>query len=186
MIRFSEMSKPEHSAKELLMRFAAPAIALCLVAALTASGSYSSPPEQLDPHAQALLEQGRAALAAGDVEHATDAFEAALVVQPGSVPVLLELAAASRKVGLQGKALRYYRESLQIEPRNVMAISGEGEAMAEKGAIDKARKNLTRLESLCGRDCPQAQELAAAIAKGPAPKVLTAEAVKPEPVITAN
>jgi hypothetical protein len=59
-------------------------------------------------------------------------------------------------------------------------------ALAEKGALEKARRNLTRLEQLCGADCPPSRELAAAIAKGPAPKMVTADQIKPQPVVTTN
>jgi hypothetical protein len=87
---------------------------------------------------------------------------------------------------MQGKALHYYRQALTAEPGNLMAISGEGAALAEKGAIEKARRNLARLEGLCGDNCEATRELSAAIAKGPSPRVVSAEAVKPDPVVTQN
>ncbi|MFX8903237.1 hypothetical protein ABTM99_20290, partial [Acinetobacter baumannii] len=77
----------------------------------------------------------------------------------------------------------YYREALERDPNNIGAISGEGAAMVEKGAIDKARGNLARLQGLCGRACPETDQLAAAIARGPAPRVVSAETVKPQPVV---
>ena len=174
------------SAKELLMRYTPAAVVLSLLAAVTASVSFSAPQRPLDSRAAALLAQGRQALAAGQADAAVDAFEAALVVQPGSVPVLLDLAEATRRQGMQGKALHYYREALESDPANVQAISGEGAALAEKGAIEKARRNLSRLEGLCGANCEATRQLAAAIGKGPAPRVVSAEAVKPAPVITEN
>lgn len=174
------------SAKDLLMRYTPAALALSLLAAVTASVSFSAPPRPLDARASALVAQGRAELAAGRVNEAIDAYEAALTVQPGSIQILLDLAEATRRQGMQGKALHYYREALKAEPANVMAISGEGAALAEKGAIEKARRNLTRLEGLCGSNCEATRELNAAIAKGPAPRVVSAEAVKPEPVVSEN
>lgn len=180
------MFKPEIPVKELLMRYSPVAIALAALVALTSSATYSAPPEDLHPRAAALVTQGRAALAAGDVNLATDAFEAALVVQPGNVVVLLNLAEASRKHGMQGKALRYYRQALSVDPGNLLALAGEGAAMVEKGAVEKARRNLARLKGLCGEDCSATRELSAAIAKGPAPKMVTAEAVTPDPVVSEN
>src|SRR5688572_29732809 len=106
------MSKTKRSAKELLMRYTPVALALSLLAAVTASVGNSAPAEQLDPRAASLLAQGRADLSSGRTDTAVDAFEAALVVQPGSVPVLLNLAEATRRQGMQGKALHYYREAL--------------------------------------------------------------------------
>ena len=173
--------------KELLMRYTPAAIALSLLAAVTASVSYSAPPERLDPRASALLAQGHAALAEGRVNQAVDAYESALAVEPGSVTVLLDLAEATRGQGMQGKALHYYRDALDIDPGNLLAIAGEGEALAEKGAVEKARRNLARLQGLCGNNCDATRQLATAIAKeAAAPKVVTAEAVKPMPVVSEN
>src|SRR6218665_533376 len=171
------MSQTAATAKELLMRYYPAALALSLLAAMTASVGHSTPKPALDPRAAELLTQGRADLAAGRVDGAIDAFESALTVQPGSVTVLLDLAEATRRQGLQGKALHYYREALQRDPGNLLAISGEGGALVEKGAIEKARRNLTRLQGLCGETCDATRQLSAAIAKGPTPRVLTAEAV---------
>jgi len=180
------MTRTKLSAKELLMRYTPVAVALSLLAAVTASVSYSAPTDQLNPRAAALLAEGRGELAAGRTDAALDAFEAALTVQPGSVSILLNLAEASRRQGMQGKALHYYREALERDPKNLLAIAGEGAAMAEKGAVEKARRNLVRLKGLCGDNCEATKQLTAAIAKGPAPRVLTAEAAKPEPVVSEN
>ncbi len=168
------------------MRFTPAALALSLLAAVTASVGQSAPPQPLNPRAAALVAEGRQALAAGDANAAIDAYEAAFAVQPGHVAILLNLAEATRKQGMQGKALRYYREALEREPENLYAISGEGMALVEKGAVERARRNLARLQQLCGGNCPAARDLAAAIDKGPAKPVLTAEAVQAKPVVTQN
>jgi len=63
-------------------------------------------------------------------------------------------------------------------------ISGEGQALLEKGAIEKAKRNLARLENVCGRDCTETRDLAAALARGPVERVVTAEGAKPAPVAT--
>lgn len=167
------------------MRYYPAAIALSLVVAVTASAGFSAaPPQPLDPRAAALVAEGRAALGSGNVDQAIDAFESALAVQPGEPAIFLDLAEATRRQGLQGKALHYYREVLERDPQNVAAIAGEGAAMVEKGAIEKAKRNLVRLQGLCGDKCAATQSLAAALAKGPAPVLVSAEAVKPEPVVT--
>ncbi len=168
------------------MRYYAAALALSLVAGVTASAGYSAPPQALDPRAGALLTQGRAELAAGRTDQAIDAYEAALTIQPGSVAILLDLASATRRQGMQGKALHYYRVALTTDPQNLLAIAGEGAALVEKGAVEKARRNLTRLQGLCGESCDATRQLTAAIAKGPAPKVVTAQQLKPDPVVSEN
>ncbi|MFX8906910.1 tetratricopeptide repeat protein, partial [Acinetobacter baumannii] len=92
-------------------------------------------------------------------------FEAALTVDPGYIGTYLALGDAARRSGLQGKAIHYYREALERDPNNIGAISGVGAAMGETGAIDTARGNLARLPGLCGRACPETDQLAAAIAR---------------------
>ena len=168
------------------MRYTPATLALSLLAIVTASVTHSAPREKLDAEAKALLKQGRIELREGRVNEAVDAFEAALVRQPGSVTVLLRLAEATRENGLQGKALHYYREALEADPRNLMAIAGEGAALAEKGAVEKARRNLARLEGICGNDCEATRQLASVIARGPAKQIVTAEAVTPEPEVSEN
>ncbi|MXO73749.1 tetratricopeptide repeat protein [Altererythrobacter aerius] len=165
------------------MRFAAPAAALAAVLAITASVGQGAD-HVTDPRAAALVAEGRTALATGDVERAVDAFEAALTVDPAATAIYVELGQAARANGLQGKAIRYYRAALEREPGNLAALTGEGQALLEKGAVEKARRNLARLQSVCGANCAETQALAAAIARGPQPRVLTAEAVMPDAVVT--
>jgi tetratricopeptide (TPR) repeat protein len=167
------------------MRYAPAAVALSLVLAITASAGVSAD-RQPDPRAAALVAEGRAELAAGQSEAAISSFEAALAVDPGYTAVYLELGNAARAQGLQGKAIHYFREALARDPKNLAAISGEGRAMLEKGAVEKARRNLAQLQSLCGSSCSEAQQLAAAIQSRPQAAVLTAEAVAPDSRVTQN
>jgi len=174
------------SAKDLLMRYTPAAIALSVLAAISSSVIHSEVPEALDPRAQKLMAEGAASLASGNVQGAIDAYESALTVAPGSSAVLVALANAERRNGLQGKAIHYYRVALAADPRNLDAIAGEGMALAEKGAIDKAGRNLARLQSLCGKDCTEAKSLSAAISRGASPRMVTAEAVTSKPVVSEN
>lgn len=167
------------------MRYAPAALALSLAMAITASASLGAP-AQPDPRAAALVAQGKSQLAAGEPAAAVDSFEAALAIDPGYTPVFLELGEAARAQGLQGKAIHYYREALERDPRNLAAISGEGVAMLEKGAVEKAKRNLAQLQSLCGTSCSEARQLAQAIETHPRQPVLTAEATPPEPAVTQN
>ena len=167
------------------MRYTPAALALSLLAAVTASASFGAD-RQPDPRATALVDEGRSELAAGQVQAAIDSFEAALAIDPAHTPIYLDLAEAARQSGLQGKAIHYYREALERDPNNFAAISGEGEALLEKGAVDKARRNLAQLESMCGDNCVETRQLAAALQRGPQQTMLTAEAVSPSPVVTQN
>jgi hypothetical protein len=66
---------------------------------------------------------------------------------------------------------RYYREALSRDPGNFAAISGEGAALVEKGALEKARRNLAKLQSLCGDQCPETVALQSTIARGVPPRL---------------
>lgn len=153
------------------MRFAPAAAALSLCLAMTASIGFAGAGEAPDPRATALIAQGQAALKAGETQAAIDAFEAALAVDPGYTPIFIDLAEASRQSGLQGKAIRYYREALERDPGNFAAISGEGAALVEKGALEKAKRNLAKLQSLCGDGCPETVALQTSIARGPSARL---------------
>lgn len=166
------------------MRFTPAAIALSSLALVTASVSYGAG-RNADPRAQALVAQGQMQLEAGDTQGAIDAFEAALVIDPAYDDVYIDLGNAARQDGLQGKAIHYYREVLDRDPENVAAISGEGAALAEKGALENARNNLARLTQLC-RDCAETAQLSAAITRGPVQRVMTAEAASPDSGVSAN
>ncbi|MDB5719968.1 MAG: tetratricopeptide repeat protein, partial [Alphaproteobacteria bacterium] len=72
-------------------------------------------------------------------------------------------------------AVKFYSEALKLEPNDVNALSGQGEALVQRGAVEKAKQNLTKIRTLCHGACPQATTLAALIAKGPPPEVLTAQ-----------
>jgi tetratricopeptide (TPR) repeat protein len=152
---------------------------------VSSSVSYGAEYEP-DPRAAALVAAGEAKLQAGDAQGAIDQFESALAVDPGHSAIYLALAEAARVEGMQGKAIHYYRAAQERDPGNFAAMSGEGEALLEKGALEKARATLSKLESLCGENCAETRQLAAAIANGPISTVLTAEAVTPDTVITQN
>ena len=116
------------------MRFAPAAAALPLLVAVTASVGMAED-RAPDPRSAALVEQGQSQLAAGQVEEAIGSFEAALAIDPGHTKVYIELGEAARLQGLQGKAIHYYRAALERDPNNFAALSGEGEALVEKGAV---------------------------------------------------
>ena len=166
------------------MRYTPVALALSLAFAVSASTGLAAGSAP-SPQALALATEGRAALEAGDTQGAIDLFEAALVVDPAYSAVYVDLGNAARAEGLQGKAIHYYREALEHDPENLAAISGEGEALAEKGSLENARQNLAQLQTLCGADCTETLDLAAAIDRGPLPRVMTAE-VTPDAGVTAN
>lgn len=134
------------------------------------------PDDQIDPKSVVLVQQGRAAQAAGNLDGATDALESALAVDPRNREAFVALAEIARARDLPGKAIRYYHDALNLEPNDVSALRGQGEAMVQKGAVEKAKENLAKIRTLCGSGaCNDGTLLAAAIAKGP-PVTVAAQA----------
>lgn len=166
------------------MRVASIAIAAALAtASLSASLHGQRPDDQIDARSLQLLAQGRAQLAAGNYDAATDTLETAAAVDPRNRAAYITLAQVAERRGLPGKAIRLYREALNLEPGDRTALAGQGNALVMKGAMAQARENLSKLKTLCKGACPEATTLAAAIAKGPpvttaqaAPKVAAAAA----------
>ena len=154
------------------------AAALTIVCASTAL-SGQRPDDQIDARSLSLLAQGRAAQAAGNFQGATDALETAVAVDPRNRAAFNALAEVAGQSGLPGKAIRLYRESLLLEPNDVVALRGQGEALVMKGAVNRAKANLARIRTLCKTNCGDATRLAAVIAKGP--PIATAQAVVPAP-----
>jgi Tfp pilus assembly protein PilF len=164
------------------MRFVPVALAAVLgVAALSSAVIAQKPDAQIDPRSTMIVEQARAAQRAGNLEQANDLLESALAVDPKNRTAFMALAEIAKVEGLPGKAIRFYREALELEPNDVAALAGQGDALVQKGAVTKARENLARLKRLCTGACPEESRLAAVIDKGPPPAVLSAQAKVPTP-----
>ena len=150
------------------MRFTPVAIAASLaLVSISTSLHGQRPDDQIDARSLALLQQGKAAQAAGNLDGATDLLETAVTVDPRNRQAFIALANVAEARGLPGKAIRLYREALLLEPNDIDALTGQGEAMVAKGAVERARQNLTRVKTLCKGACPQATTLASVIAEGP-------------------
>lgn len=157
------------------MRYTSVAIAAALaMVSISTSLHGQRPDDQIDAKSLSLLQQGKAARAAGNADGAIDLLETAVTVDPRNRQAFIVLAELSDERGLPGKAIRLYREALLLEPNDVDALTGQGQALVAKGAVVRARENLARVKALCKTACPQATTLAASIAKGP--PVATAQA----------
>ncbi|MBI0474889.1 tetratricopeptide repeat protein [Sphingomonas sp. MA1305] len=150
------------------MRVTSVAIAAALtLVCVSTSLNGQRPDDQVDARSLQLLAQGKAAKAAGNLDGATDLLETALAVDPRNREAFVVLAETADARGLPGKAIRLYREALSLEPNDVAALQGQGEALVAKGAVTLAKANLAKIRTLCKTSCPQATQLAAVIAKGP-------------------
>jgi len=159
------------------MRFSPIAVALSLsLAAVSSTGFTQRADNEINPKSMALVEQGKAALRAGQHNRAMDLMETALAVDPRNRRAYMGLAEVAQAQALPGKAITYYSRALRLEPNDTAALAGQGEALVQRGAIQRANENLARIKALCKSECAPAARLAAAIAKGPPPAVQTAQA----------
>lgn len=166
------------------MRFTPASIALAvLLTSVSSAGLSQRPDAQIAPLSIEWQKAGEAARAAGNLSGANDALESALAVDPRNRAAYIELAQVARAQGLQGKAIRLYREALLLDPTDVSALVGQGEAMVEKGAVAKARENLAQAQKICADNCAPLGKLAAAIQKGAPPTVLSAKDAIPAPKV---
>lgn len=153
-------------------------IALTLAIALATVGSAvlgQKPDDQIDPRSTALTQEGQGLVAQARYQEATDLLETALAIDPRNRQAYIGLARSAQGLKLPGKAIKFYFEALKLEPNDVAALTGQGEALVQRGAVERAKKNLERIKTLCANPCPQATQLAAVIAKGPPPEVITAQ-----------
>lgn len=156
----------------LMPIFASAAIA---AATMASAGQGQRPDDQIDARSTQLVEQARAATTAGRYDEAIDLLETSLAVDPRNRGAYIALGRVAQAQRLPGKAVRYYADALRMEPNDVNALAGQGEAYVQRGAVARAQRNLERVQSLCANPCPQAQQLAAVIQRGPPAEVLAAQ-----------
>lgn len=138
------------------------------------------------PRSIALQQEGQAAQEAGDLDLAIDFYESALAADPRNRSAIIALAQVARAQGLPGKAIGLYRDALVLEPNDIVALTGQGEALAEKGVLEMAREKLAEAQRVCGEKCPQVAALEKAINSNAEKKVVAAEAIVPKAVVTTS
>jgi Tfp pilus assembly protein PilF len=144
-------------------------LTLALTGMATAPLSAQKPDDQIAPLSIQLQKQGEASLTAGNFTSADDVLETALAVDPRNRAAFIDLARVATRQKLFGKAVRFANKALALEPNDRDALAVQGVAMVELGATPRAQQNLAKLQSLCGKACPQVSELGAAITRGPSP-----------------
>ena len=150
------------------MRFSPLVLALGLAASsLAVPVAGQKPDDQIAPKSMEFQTRGEAALAAGRLIEADDAFETALAIDPRNRAAFVSMAKVAVKQKLYGQAIRLTNKALALEPTDRDALAVQGTAMVEQGAAARAREVLAKLQKLCAAGCPQAAELSAAITRGP-------------------
>lgn len=116
------------------------------------------------------LASPRAAVAAQDWERAIRELQSLLQTEPGNADIhnLLGFSYRKRASPDLARAFFHYHEALRINPAHKTAREYLGEAYVQAGQLDKAREQLDAIERLCGRECEEYRDLAAAIGGAPA------------------
>jgi tetratricopeptide (TPR) repeat protein len=136
-----------------------------ICAALLATPLLAKPAATISP-SQALAARAQGALAQNKTADALDLYEAAVAANPKNTNAYVGLGRAYEAAGMQGKALRYYRLALDINPNDVSALEAQVAGMMAKGAPSKAQVPLDRLRKLCPKGCASLTRADAAFAKG--------------------
>ena len=150
------------------MRLTPVALSVAIALATMASAGFSQRPDDvIDQRSTALVQEAQSQTAATRYNDAIDLLETALAIDPRNRAAYVALGRVAQAQRLPGKAIGYYADALQIEPNDQAALAAQGEAYVQRGAVERARANLTRLRTLCGNSCGAADQLAAVIQRGP-------------------
>lgn len=173
---------------EFWMRLTPVALTVAIALATMASaGAGQRPDDVINPRSTALVQEAQAQSAAGRHNDAIDLLETALAVDPRNRAAYVALGRVAQAQRLPGKAIGYYADALRIDPNDQAALAAQGDAYVQRGAVERARANLTRLRTLCGNSCAAADQLAAVIQRGPpASEVARVEPPAPAPTPPAQ
>jgi tetratricopeptide (TPR) repeat protein len=87
---------------------------------------------------EAVIDAARAAVSAGRVEEARDAYGRAVEASPGSAFLYREWADLERESGNQDRALELFRRVTDLEPTDAAAIVAVGDLLSARGDIEGA------------------------------------------------
>ncbi|GGE06686.1 hypothetical protein GCM10011529_11350 [Polymorphobacter glacialis] len=145
------------------MRLAIPLMMVLASGSAMAAASVAVGDDVLKPVSVRMAAQGKAALDRRDANAAIDAYEAALASDPKNVAAFSGIAQGYEMLGLPGKAVKYYRDALALNPSDIGALEGQGKALIARGATARAQVNLARIKALCKAECPAADRLQTAL-----------------------
>ena len=167
------------------MRFTPATLALAaLLATVSSAGNGQRPDSQIAPLSLEWQAKGEALRSAGDLAAANDAYESALAADPRNRLAFIALAEIARKQALPGKAIRFYNQALLLDPADIDVLGGQGQALAEKGALSNASAILVKMKALCRGNCPAIAALSASIQEQSAKAQASAATTAPPAVPT--
>ncbi len=70
---------------------------------------------------------------------------------------------ATRKLGRTDEGIKYYLQSVKLDPQYAQVREYLGEAYVIKGRLDLAQQQLQLIQSICGNTCEEYRDLAETI-----------------------
>nr|WP_284310607.1 hypothetical protein [Labrys miyagiensis] len=89
-----------------------------------------------------------------------------LLHDPNTAKALNYRGFATRKLGRTDEGIGYYLKSVQADPHYAQVREYLGEAYVIKGRLDLAKEQLNTIQTICGTDCEEYEDLHEAIEKG--------------------
>jgi tetratricopeptide (TPR) repeat protein len=117
------------------------------------------------PQHDAAYDAGVQAIERQDWPKAIKLFQTSLLWDRFNADAHNWLGFAYRNAGDMKRAFDEYEEALRLDPQHKGAHEYLGEAYVIAKNLPKAKEHLSALEKLCGRTCPEYQELEEAIDK---------------------
>lgn len=115
------------------------------------------------PASERLLAKGDQAFAAEKLTEAREAYEQAVVADPADGAPRVGLGKVHLALDHPMAARAFFEAALDLEPDDLKALSGGGQADLALELEAEAEKKKERLLRLCGADCPEYQALKLAV-----------------------
>ena len=110
----------------------------------------------------ATYKQAKAAIYAGQFAEARDMLQQITAAEPKNADAWNLLGFSSRKSGDLKAASKAYAKALKLNPGHLGALEYQGEMFIQMGESEKAKANLEKLKTVCGK-CDEMQNLQATL-----------------------
>lgn len=108
---------------------------------------------------------GKKAVEAKNWQAAVDAFSRAVRSDPRNPDIHNYLGYSYRHIERLDESFRHYQEALRLDPAHRGANEYIGWAYLKTNQLSKAEEHLARLESICGKNCEEFENLSKGIAE---------------------
>ena len=97
-----------------------------------------------------LVRAGNLAAGQQDWDGAILMYERAVTADPKNVQAYYRMGQAFEQVNRPGRALKFYRTALSIEPNHLPTLEAQALALLKKDNVQKAEAALSKIKRICG------------------------------------